>query len=36
MSAEALIFMLGTWALVIALNIFCFSRILRNRKQAEE
>lgn len=36
MSAGALIFMLGTWALIIALNIFCFSRILKNRKQEEE
>jgi hypothetical protein len=30
MSAAALVFMLVTWALVVALVAFCFARVLRD------
>lgn len=33
MSAGAWIFMALSWLFVIALNVFCFGRILRNRKR---
>jgi hypothetical protein len=35
MSTGAAIFMLGTWAVVIALNIYCFYKILANRKRQD-
>jgi hypothetical protein len=35
MSTGAAIFMLGTWAAVIALNIYCFYKLLSNRKRQD-
>jgi hypothetical protein len=33
MSAGAIIFMLGTWSIVLGLTIFCFYRILSGGKK---
>ena len=33
MSAGALVFMLGSWAVVISMTVYCFARILRGGKK---
>lgn len=35
MNAGAVIFMLGTWTVIIALTIYCFVKLLKNPKQGD-
>jgi hypothetical protein len=35
MSAGATIFMLGTWAVIVVVNIYCFVKILKNQTPKE-
>jgi len=35
MNAGALVFMLGTWLLIVALNVYCFTKILKNQGKRE-